>query len=281
MATTGEAYGISVAIYAALLLFIAAAFSSWRRAPRLKRFYAPKRAVPEEGAPPPPRLPDSLGGWAPAVVSLSEAQMVAVAGVDAAVYIKYLRFGFETLCVVSVLALAIVLPTCLTGNEVDALMAAQAAPPGPPDEYRFWVPPPPPAAPPAPPGAPPAEAQATDTETTASGGEVAPETPDFYVPSADVPPAPPGLEWSQYASGVPPLPPAPPGYTWAYAEGQPLPEYEFSDLDKARGGVRVLLGFIGFGCFVRARAAAPPARRLCRFICTQRLHPTPAPAGAF
>jgi hypothetical protein len=237
MATTGEAYGISVAIYAALLLFIVAAFSFWRRAPLLKRFYAPKRAAPEDGAPPPPRLPDSLGGWAPGVVSLSEAQVVAVAGVDAAVYIKYLRFGFETLCAVSVLALAIVLPTCLTGNEVDALMAAQAAPPGPPGEYAFWVPPPPAAAPPAPPGAPPAPpAPAAGVETTTSGGEVAPETPDFYVPSGDVPPAPPGLEWAQYAPGVPPLPPAPPGYAWAYAEGQPLPEYEFSDLDKVVEG---------------------------------------------
>jgi hypothetical protein len=91
MATTGTAYAISVGIYAGVLLVIFIAFSIWRRLVLTRKFYCPKRYSPEEGKVKPPLLPNSFLGWVPKVVGLTDAQVLASAGVDAALYVKAIR----------------------------------------------------------------------------------------------------------------------------------------------------------------------------------------------
>jgi hypothetical protein len=217
MATSGSAYGISVAIYAAVLIVIAILFSVWRRLGFAAKYYAPKRYVSEEGYKPPPKLLDSFFGWIGGVFSLKESNIIASAGVDAALYVKFLRMGWEIFLIATILCCAIILPINLTGSEVDILMNVQASPPGPVNPYTYWVPPPPP---PVPEGedAPPAKDEVV-------------EPPNFYN-DTDLPPAPPGLEWHKYADDVPPLPPAPQGYVWYYDAVNVPSDYYFTDLDK-------------------------------------------------
>ena len=66
---------------------------SWRGLEFTKRFYAPKRFIREAGHQKPPKLSEAYGGWVPEVIHMSEADVIRCAGVDAAVYIKILRFG--------------------------------------------------------------------------------------------------------------------------------------------------------------------------------------------
>ncbi|KAL4515648.1 hypothetical protein Ndes2437B_g07075 [Nannochloris sp. 'desiccata'] len=217
MATSGSAYAISVAIYAAILLIIAVLFSIWRRLGFAAKYYAPKRYVSEEGYISPPKLSDSLFGWIGGVFSLKESNIIASAGVDAALYVKFLRMGWEIFLIATVLCCAIILPINLTSNEVDKLMNVQASPPGPVNPYTYWVPPPPPPVP-------------TGEDAPPTKDEVI-EPPEFYN-NTGLPPAPPGLEWRKYADDVPPLPPAPPGYVWYYDATNVPSDYYFTDLDK-------------------------------------------------
>lgn len=64
------------------------------------------------------------------------------------------------------------------------------------------------------------------------------QAPNFY---AEVPPAPPGLEWWSYSPGVPPLPnpqdvlgPNYSTYYWRYNSDYSAQSYTFSQLDKVR-----------------------------------------------
>lgn len=231
MATSGKAYAISVAIYAAVLALVFILFSVWRRLSFTKKFFAPKRFVVEEGYKPPPRLPNTLLGWLGQVVKTSEAQVISSGGIDAALYIKFLRMGVETFLVVSFIVLAIILPINITNDTIDQLMNAQAAgAPVPVSTFTYWIPPPPSPPPPSPPIAPGA-APASPSPTPSPAEDKAVEAPDFYT-SDGIPPAPPGLSWEKYAPGVPPLGPAPPGYVWYYSADNVPSDYTFTDLDK-------------------------------------------------
>lgn len=219
MATSGAAYGISVAIYTGVLIIIFILFSVWRRLALTRKFYAPKRFTQSEGYHPPPSLGESFLNWVPKVVRMNEAEVIGCAGIDAALYVKFLRMSWETFFLVSLLSLIIILPINLTSNEVSRLMNVQAAGPSPVSPYTYWVPPPPP---PAPPGSKP---NSTDDSI--------PQAPNFYN-NTGIPDPPPGLEWQMYASDVPPLPPAPPGYVWQYSSDYTPSNYYFTDLDKVR-----------------------------------------------
>lgn len=131
MATSGEAYGISVALYAGALLIIFVLFTYWRRLPYTKKFFAPKRFVSEEGYCAPPPIPPSKSAWFPGWVrhtaGFKEADIIAIAGVDAALYMRFLRLGLQVFVVTSFLVLAILLPINLTNNTVDELMASQGS----------------------------------------------------------------------------------------------------------------------------------------------------------
>lgn len=217
MATSGAAYGISVAIYFVILVLVFCFFSIWRRLSFSKKFYSPKLYTTEHPYTSPAPLGHSFSGWVSQVLRTSEAEIIGSAGIDAALYVKFLRMGWETFLVVSLLTLIIILPINLTNNTVDQLMATQAAPAGPVSPFTFWVPPPPP---PVPPGEEPSDTPAD-----------LPETPQFYN-DTDIPDPPEGLQWHKYANGVPALPPAPPNFTWSYASEYVPENYVFTDLDK-------------------------------------------------
>jgi len=217
MATSGEAYAISVAIYVAVLLGIAVLFSIWRRLGFSAKFYAAKRYVSEEGYQTPPKLSTSFLGWINGVFVLKESNIIASAGIDAALYLKFLRMGWEIFLVATFLCCVIILPINLTGDQVDVFMNEQISPPGPVEPYTYWVPPPPP---PLPPGEDPPK---TKDEVV--------EPPEFYN-NTGIPPAPAGLEWNRYADDVPPLPPAPPNFVWYYDATNVPSDYYFTNLDK-------------------------------------------------
>ena len=153
MATSGKAYAISVAIYVAILIVTFILFSIWRRLSFTRKFFAPKRYIVEDGYKHPPSLPSSLLGWVGAVIKTTETQVISSAGIDAALYIKYLRMGIETFLVVTILAMAVILPVNVTNDTVDNLMNAQNAPPSSTsvNAYTYWIPPPPSPPPPSPP----------------------------------------------------------------------------------------------------------------------------------
>ena len=217
MATDGKGYAISVAIYLAVLIVVFVLFSVWRRLSYTRKFFAPKRYVTEEGYSAPPKLPESFLGWIPSVVKATEAQIIASAGIDAALYMKFLRMSWEIFVFASLVACIVILPINLTNDTVDNLMNVQSAPPSPVSVYTYWVPPPPPPVP--------------EGETPKDTKNDVVEPPQFYNDSA-TPTAPPGLEWHQYAEGVPALPPAPPNFVWYYSADNVPSDYQFSDLDK-------------------------------------------------
>ncbi|KAI7841239.1 hypothetical protein COHA_005076 [Chlorella ohadii] len=229
-ATTGEAFSIALAIYAAVCLGLLLAFTWWRRAPWAKRFYAPKLFVkPGQPRPKPIGMRYPLA-WVTSTVSAPEAAVVKFAGVDALMYLKILQLGIR-LCTdfrpppllplkffcayskilqlgirlfagVSLLVLATVLPVNLTGGQVSRLVAAQPAP-VPASQFTYWLPAPPP---------PPAESdQGFSVENTQP--KVV-EPPAFYV--HNLPPAPAGVEW----------------FGWRYDASYQAVQYRFSDLDK-------------------------------------------------
>ena len=71
------------------------------------------------------------------------------------------------------------------------------------------------------------------------------QPPNFYNP---VPPAPPGLEWWDYKSTVPPLPdpgtvnPAFTGYGWRYDPGWRPTTYTYNNMDQAWAPTPAYLG---------------------------------------
>ncbi|BDA46964.1 CSC1-like protein At4g02900 [Coccomyxa sp. Obi] len=169
----------------------------------------------------PKPLPRSPWGWIPQVLRYSQDEVVELAGYDAAMYMRILGFGIELFTFVSLWVIIVVLPTNLSGRQVENLIGRSAVEPS---NFTYWIPPPPPLPPPGvnppPPNAPPRPIKA----------------PDFYAP---VPPAPPGLEWWHYKPGVPPLPHPSEffhsdkykSWGWRYDQNFQVVDYTFSKLD--------------------------------------------------
>ena len=116
------------------------------------------------------------------------------------------------------------------------------------------------------------------------------QTPDMY---ADVPPAPPGLIWWEYKSGVPPLP-QPVTYFglanwtnwgWRYDPTYTVPFYQFSNLDQvgflscgirliqAAADTAVTLTLTGVynACYI-AQHAETTWRKLCYMLLSFMIH---------
>uniref|UniRef100_A0AAD5H1R9 ERD4-related membrane protein n=1 Tax=Chlorella ohadii TaxID=2649997 RepID=A0AAD5H1R9_9CHLO len=123
MAVSGKSLAITVGIYAIILIVAVLLFSKWRLAKLTRKFYAPKSYVETEGYPKPPPLAKTFGGWVPQVFKMSEAEVIRCAGVDAAMYLKILRMGFEVFLCVGFLVMVIILPINCVGDEVDNLIA--------------------------------------------------------------------------------------------------------------------------------------------------------------
>ncbi|KAK9919147.1 hypothetical protein WJX75_009706 [Coccomyxa subellipsoidea] len=220
MALTLESFGVSVAVNVLICLTVFLFFGWLRKTAFLEKFYAPKRFARTRRERPEP-LPRSLWGWIPKVLQYTQDDVVELAGYDAAMYLRILALGIELFTFVSLWVIIVVLPTNLSGRQVEHLIGRSAVEPS---NFTYWIPPPPPLPPPGvnppAPNAPPRPIKA----------------PDFY---ASVPPAPPGLEWWHYRPGVPPLP-HPSQYFhnetykswgWRYDQNFQVVDYTFSKLD--------------------------------------------------
>ncbi|KAL6782290.1 hypothetical protein ACKKBG_A06245 [Auxenochlorella protothecoides x Auxenochlorella symbiontica] len=225
MATSGKAFGISIAIYSAICIAIFILFSWWRQRNLTRKFYAPKRFVKYPGHQKPPRLRSKWGAWAVQVFKMSEAEVIRCGGMDAAMYVKILEMGMKLFFFVSIIVLVIILPINITGTEVDKLMELGSTPEAT-SEFTYWLNSPSPS--PSPEQSSSGQ-QTTDTTTTAA--------PEFY--NTDIPPAPPGLVWWEYLPGVPDLPDPEvllganySRYGWRYDSDFTSVSYSFTNLDK-------------------------------------------------
>lgn len=215
MAVDGKGLAITFGIYAAVALVVFALFSWWRNRALTKKFYAPKRFIREKGHQRPPAIEPGFGTWIKQTLGYSEAEVIRVAGVDAAMYLKILRMGIELFAILTVVCSIIMYPVNCTGGEVAKLI--DQPPLTQNDLGLWWVSP----APPPPPGG---GGDSTPAETTQSA-------PKMY--KSSIPPAPPGLIWWEYLNDtVPPLPPAPPNMGWQYDDKYQLQSYTFSAIDK-------------------------------------------------
>lgn len=221
MAVSAKSFLIALAIDVAIGLVCFLAFCVLRKMQAWRRFYAPKRFLKDITRPRPLGW-NNMFSWVGKVIGYEEDDVLAVAGWDAVVYLRILRFGAILFGFLTFWTWAVVLPTNIVGGTyIDQLTAD---PIEVTSQYTFWVPSPPP---PAAPGAPPAP---PDKE---------PEVPEFY--NTDVPAAPAGLKWKQYAPGVPPLPTvasalgaAFASYVWEYDSTYSTSNsFVFSNLDEA------------------------------------------------
>lgn len=192
MAVSGTSLAITVGIYIAVLVVVFLCFSLWRDSKFTRKFFAPKRYTP--GVAQPPKLRSGLGAWVPQVLWMGEAEVIRCAGIDAALYLKILRMGFELFVAISLIVLIIILPINCTGGEVDNLMSNPGSTGLESNPLVWWLPPPPP---PAPPGSDPPPGDSSPSDSII-------KPPDFY--NSTVGDAPPGMEWWNYNSDVPPLP---------------------------------------------------------------------------
>ncbi|KAK9902019.1 hypothetical protein WJX75_001351 [Coccomyxa subellipsoidea] len=191
MAADGRAFGISFGFYCVIAIVVFIFFGFARMSNLCKKFYAPKRFT--RGLKhKPKRLPLSFWGWLIPVYKTTEEDLLKIAGFDAAVYMRIISFGIELFFYLTILCCAVILPVNLVGKNVyqfteDVLQ---------PNNYTYWVPPPPPFDPTVPPAP-----QAPGVQGI--------NPPDFYLPT---PPAPPGLQWFHYRDNVPPIPDLGPQY---------------------------------------------------------------------
>ncbi|KAK9840790.1 hypothetical protein WJX81_004889 [Elliptochloris bilobata] len=218
MVADGRAFGISVGIYSAISVGCLLFFGVFRKSRICKKFYAPKRYMKGKGAKP-RRLPTSFWGWIAPVYSASEDEVIRVAGVDAAMYLRLLAFGCELFLGVALWCALTVLPTNAGGGKAIAHLEGQNV--VAPSPYTYWVSPPPPA----------------NMMAAAPPSPAAIKSPTFYDTDPS-PPAPPGLKWFKYQDGVPTLPPITSvlgptyrNFTWMYDQNFVIRSYSFSNLD--------------------------------------------------
>jgi len=122
MAASGASVLTSAIINIVTVLICFFVFAFLRKWQKAKAFYDSKRVTPAVKVKP-HAIPDSLFGWMKAVVCYSEPDVIRQSGLDTAVYIRLLDFGFELFLYLSVWCLAAVLPTNITDREVDHLMS--------------------------------------------------------------------------------------------------------------------------------------------------------------
>ena len=130
-----------------ITIFIFVFFSELRISKLYRRFTAPKRFDRNQKVKP-KRLPLSLFGWVWTIWWTEEKEVIDVAGMDAAVLVRCLSFGYDCFKWISFWCLVVLLPVNLSGNEVESILRnspppANLIPPSPPF---------PPPLPPLPPG---------------------------------------------------------------------------------------------------------------------------------
>jgi len=119
MSASSSAIITAIIVDLLICLCIFFAFSFLRVLPWTRNLWAPKSYAPKLNPQEvkPPEIPadtKSFFAWLPAVLSLTERQIIETAGLDAAVLMRVLRFGCEAFVYVSFLSLVTMLPVNLT-----------------------------------------------------------------------------------------------------------------------------------------------------------------------
>ncbi|KAK9804434.1 hypothetical protein WJX72_012500 [[Myrmecia] bisecta] len=215
MAADGKSFAISLGVNGIVGIICFLIFGYFRRLPYTRKYYSPKRYM-HDGSLKPHRLPDRFYAWIWPVYRYTQDEVIALGGMDAAMYLRILAFGAELFTFLTIFCLIMVLPVNLTGNEVYNLShpAPTAA-----SNFTYWVPSP---SPPAP---------GDDSNQPAQ----VIKAPNFFQPT---PPAPPGLEWWHYRPEVPPLPQPQEvlgsnysAWGWRYNSLYQASVYTFSNMD--------------------------------------------------
>ncbi|KAK9819826.1 hypothetical protein WJX72_002804 [[Myrmecia] bisecta] len=115
MATDGKAFGIAIAIDFVICLCILLAFNFIRKL--FEKYYAPKSFAEGNTL---KHVKLSFFGWIGPTWSYSHEEVVKAAGMDAAMYLRVLRFGIELFALITFWCCAVVLPVNLAlGTFVD------------------------------------------------------------------------------------------------------------------------------------------------------------------
>jgi hypothetical protein len=178
----------------------AAAVASMRRhlpAPPLTRPppsappLAPKEYLPEAALAPltrPDRLRPGLFKWIPQLFAADGEAVMAAAGVDAWTFVRVCHLAIQLFTVITLWCGATCLVVNLLGKEVATSLATGGKEVTTSYGYTYWEPTP---------DAPKDGKKAKKEKPV--------DTPDFFVPEEDLPRRPPGLDWKQYRTDVPPL----------------------------------------------------------------------------
>lgn len=146
MAAGGNQVASAFILHMCISLGCILAFSIIRQTRLYRKFVQPKRFDKAQLIK--PRRPSpSFFGWIPAVWQYTEHEIIEVAGLDTAVYLRIVQFGVESFFYISVWCLIAVLPVNLSGTEINSLLAKQSYPSPPPSPPL----PPPNPVPPSPP----------------------------------------------------------------------------------------------------------------------------------
>ncbi|GMH40978.1 hypothetical protein BSKO_08888 [Bryopsis sp. KO-2023] len=119
----GVAAGLDVLIFFAAIT----AFNFLRRGNLSKKFFAPKRYIRDGDYDRPRRLPGGLcWGWVSPLFAYTEDDITRIAGYDAATYLRVFSFGLKLFAILTLWGLVTVLPTNISGDQVDILVGLQA-----------------------------------------------------------------------------------------------------------------------------------------------------------
>lgn len=125
MAVTGEALATSLGLNGGLCALFLTLFSFLRVYGPTRRFFAPKRFDPEV-AERPRRLRNGLWSWVAPVAYYPEDEVVAVAGLDVAVFLRLLKYGCYLFAFASLWCCIVLMPINGTGGNLQ--LGVSAAP---------------------------------------------------------------------------------------------------------------------------------------------------------
>ena len=152
---------------------------------------APKEYLPEAALAPltrPDRLRPGLFKWIPQLFAADGEAVMAAAGVDAWTFVRVCHLAIQLFTVITLWCGATCLVVNLLGKEVATSLATGGKEVTTSYGYTYWEPTP---------DAPKDGKKAKKEKPV--------DTPDFFVPEEDLPRRPPGLDWKQYRTDVPPL----------------------------------------------------------------------------
>lgn len=127
MPIDGRSIGITFGIDVAIAAGAFTAFGLLRSHPYTKRFFAPKFYGRRTGEKP-RAVPKSPKGFFEVLWGYTEADVIAVAGADAATYLRVISFGLSVFSWLLLWGIAVILPVNYVGDVVDTLMRYQPEP---------------------------------------------------------------------------------------------------------------------------------------------------------